>query len=52
MWCLRDNSTLEEIINVLESHKQQRPPPEATAIAAVVTHKRKEWKDKDNRRES
>jgi hypothetical protein len=52
MWCLRDNSTLEETINVLESHEQQRPPPEATATAAAATHKRKEWKGKDNKRES
>jgi hypothetical protein len=52
MWCLRDNSTLEETINVLESHEQQRPLLEATATAAAATHKRKEWKGKDNKKES
>jgi hypothetical protein len=48
MWCLRDNATLEQTINVLESHEVHRPTETA---AAATTHKRKEWKGKDKRRE-
>ena len=48
MWCLRDNATLEQTINVLESHEVHRPTETA---AATTTHKRKEWKGKDKRRE-
>jgi hypothetical protein len=49
MWCLCDNATLEQTINVLKSHEIHRLPTEIAT--ATATHKRKEWKGKDKRRE-
>jgi hypothetical protein len=57
MWCVRDKSTLEETITLLESHEQPLLPPTTTvdpATTAAVTlakHKRQDNRGRHNGKE-